>query len=244
MIRKLATCCALALFILATASCQKLAARDNLVKGIRAFKEGNLARAAEYFDAASKQDPELMDAQLYLGTAYASQFDPNGVGEENQKLADNAIKTFEGVLQKDPKNVSAVSGLAGLFQGLKNFDKSKEYYKLQTEIDPNNAVPYYAIASTDWIVIRDRAQRGQPLSDEEKAVVVEEGLQYVDKALEKNPSYQEAMAYKNLLLRDKATLAKDPAEAKLLLDEADVWFNKALETLKTNAEKKANSASE
>lgn len=240
MIRKFATFCALALFVLATAGCQKLAARDNLNKGIKAFKEGNFSRAAEYFDQASKQDPELTNAQLYLATAYASQFTPGVPGEENEAYAANAIRTFEGVLEKDPKNVSAVSGLAGLYQGLKNFDKSREYYKLQTEIDPNNAVPYYAIASTNWLVIRDRATRGEPMSDEEKAYIVEEGLQYVDKALEKDPNYQEAMAYKNLLLRDKAALAKDPAQAQALVDEANVWFEKALATLKSNAEKKSS----
>lgn len=240
MIRKFATFCALALFVLATASCQKLAARDSLNKGIKAFKEGNFPRAAEYFDQASKQDPELTNAQLYLATAYASQFVPGVPGEENEAYAGNAIKTFESVLAKDPKNVSAVSGLAGLYQGLKNFDKSREYYKLQTEIDPTNAVPYYAIASTNWLVIRDRATRGEPMSDEEKAYIVEEGLQYVDKALERDPNYQEAMAYKNLLLRDKAALAKDPAQAQALVDEANVWFEKALATLKSNAEKKSS----
>jgi tetratricopeptide (TPR) repeat protein len=240
MIRKVVTYSALALFVLATASCQKLQARDNLVKGMRAFKEGKFDRAAQYFDTASKQDPDLTQAQLYLGTAYAAQFDPNNpTGEENQKLAETAIKTFEGVLEKDPKNVSAVAGLAGLYQGLKNFDKSREWYKKQTEIDPANAVPYYAIASTDWLVMRDRAH---PVTDADKAILVEEGLQYADKALEKDPNYQEAMAYKNLLLRDKAALTKDPAEAKRLLDEADVWFKKALETLKANAEKKSNPA--
>jgi Tfp pilus assembly protein PilF len=240
MSRKFATVCALVLFVLATASCQKLAARDNLNKGIKAFKEGNFSRAAEYFDQASKQDPELTNAQLYLATAYASQFTPGVPGEENEAYADNAIRTFQSVLEKDPKNVSAVSGLAGLYQGLKNFDKSREYYKLQTEIDPNNAVPYYAIASTNWLVIRDRATRGEPMSDEEKAVIVEEGLQYVDKALERDANYQEAMAYKNLLLRDKAALAKDPAQAQALVDEANVWFEKALATLKSNAEKKSS----
>jgi tetratricopeptide (TPR) repeat protein len=237
MIRKVTTCCAVALVLLATSSCQKLAARDNLVKGMRAFKEGKFDRAAEYFDNAMKKDPDLIQAQLYLGTAYAAQFDPNGVTEDNQKLAENAIKTFEGVLAKDANNVSAVQGLAGLYQGLKNFDKSREYYKKQTEIDPNNPVPYYAIASTNWMVLRDRAH---PVPEDQKSPIVEEGLQYVDKALEKDPNYQEAMAYKNLLLRDKAALTKDPAESKRLQDEANVWFNRALDTLKANAEKKAN----
>ncbi len=58
------------------------------------------------------------------------------------------LQTFEAVLNKDPKNTSAVAGLAGIYQGLKNLQKSREYYMKQTEIDPENPVPYYAIAST------------------------------------------------------------------------------------------------
>jgi hypothetical protein len=46
------------------------------------------------------------------------------------------------------------------------------------------------------------------------------------------------MTYKNLLLRDKAAVTKDPAQAKLLLDEANVWFSKALEQSRANSEQK------
>jgi tetratricopeptide (TPR) repeat protein len=240
MIRRLVLLGALAACVLAGTSCQKLQARDNLNKGIDAFKKGKYDKAVEFFDNARKQDPDLTNAELYLATAYAQQFDPNaGAGGDNEKFANSAIETFQTVLNKDPKNASAVAGLAGLYQGLKNLEKSREYYMKQTEIEPNNAIPFYAIASTDWLRIRDKSH---PLSDEEKAQAVEEGLTYVDKALEKNPNYQEAMAYKNLLLRDKAAATKDPAQAKQYLEQADVWFNKALEALKTNAEKKSTEA--
>ena len=240
MIRRLATVCALALFVLATASCQKLQARDNLVKGIKAFKETKFETAIKHFDLARQQDPHLANAELYLATSYAQMFDPNSpaVGD-NEKYANNAIQVFESVLNKDPKNTSAVAGLAGIYQGLKNLEKSREYYLKQTEIDPENAVPYYAIASTDWLRMRIK---DNPLSEEQKIQAIEEGLQYVEKALEKNPNYQEAMAYKNLLLRDKAAVSKDPEEAKRLTAEADVWFNKALEALKTNAAKASEPA--
>jgi len=239
MTRKLITLCGLALLLAAATGCQKLQARDNLSKGIKAFKEQKYERAAELFSNASKLDPDLTNADLYLATAYAQQaqfLDPGISTDDSKKFAMNAIETFEKVLQKDPKNASAVAGLAGLYQGLKNFDKSREYYKKQTEMEPTNPVPYYAIASTDWIVIRDKTH---PLTDEEKAQAAEEGLQYVDKALERNPQYQEAMTYKNLLLREKAALTKDPAQAKALVEEANVWFQKALDQLKANSEKKA-----
>jgi hypothetical protein len=44
------------------------------------------------------------------------------------------------------------------------------------------------------------------------------------------------MTYKNLLLREKARLAVDPAEKARLTALADEWFNKALETRKLNAQ--------
>ena len=241
MIRKLATVCALALFVLATASCQKLQARDNLVKGIKAFKETKFETAIKHFDLAQATGPEpgkrgtLSRHRLCPACSIQT---PPAVGD-NEKYANNAIQVFESVLNKDPKNTSAVAGLAGIYQGLKNLEKSREYYLKQTEIDPENPVPYYAIASTDWLRMRIK---DNPLSEEQKIQAIEEGLQYVEKALEKNPNYQEAMAYKNLLLRDKAAVSKDPAEAKRLTAEADVWFNKALEALKTNAAKAAEPA--
>jgi tetratricopeptide (TPR) repeat protein len=241
MIRKLGLLSALALLVLATASCQKLQARDNLNKGIKAFREGKFERAVEFFDNATKLDPELTNAELYLATAYAQQYIPEVDSPENLKFADNAIKTFENVANKDPKNTNAVAGLAGMYQSLHKYDKAREYYKKQTEIEPDNPVPYYAIGSTDWILVYNKQN---PLPDEEKAPLIAEGLEYVDKALAKNPNYEEAMTYKNLLLRQKALLTKDPKEAKALEDEATEWFNKALAARKKNEEQKAGAAAE
>lgn len=240
MIRKLPALLVLALVVFATASCEKLQARDNLNKGIKAFRDGRFDKAVEYFDAATKLDPELTNAELYLATAYAQQFIPGAPSDDNQKFAQNAIQTFEKVLQRDPKNISAVAGLAGMYQNLQNFDKSREYYKKQTEINPDDPVPYYAIGSTNWIVV---ANKNNPLPDDQKGPLIEEGLQYIDKALEKNEYYDEAMAYKNLLLRQKAAITKDPAEAKRLDEEATEWFNRSLATQKLNNEKKAAAAS-
>jgi len=239
MIRKLAILSALAVLVFATASCQKLQARDNLVKGMKAFREGRFEKAVEFFDNATKLDPELTNAELYLATAYAQQYVPGLDSPENLKFAEQAIKTFESVLSKDTKNTIAVAGLAGMFQSMQRYDKAREYYKKQAEIEPDNPVPFYAIGSTDWILVYNKQN---PLPDEEKAPLIAEGLEYVDKAIAKNPNYEEAMTYKNLLLRQQALLTKDPAEAKKLEDEATEWFNKALAARKANEEKKANPA--
>jgi tetratricopeptide (TPR) repeat protein len=239
MIRKLGILSALALLVVTTVSCQKLQARDNLNKGIKAFREGRFEKAVEFFDNATKLDPELTNAELYLATAYAQQFIPEVDSPDNVKHAESAIKTFESVAAKDPKNTSAIAGLAGMYQSLHKYDKAREYYKKQTEIEPDNPVPYYAIGSTDWILVYDKQN---PLPDEEKATLIAEGLQNIDKAISLNPTYEEALTYKNLLLRQKALLTKDPNESKALNAEADEWFNKALEARRINAEKKEGAA--
>ena len=59
-----------------------------------------------------------------------------------------------------------------------------------------------------------------------------------DQAISKNPDYDDAMSYKNLLLREKARLAETEEEKAKLTAEADTWFNKALDTRKKNQEKK------
>ena len=73
-----------------------------------------------------------------------------------------------------------------------------------------------------------------PQPPEEKARLIEEGLKHLDFALAMSPDYVDAMTYKNLLFREKAALASDPAEKRRLTDEADQWFNKALETRRKN----------
>src|SRR6516162_5322296 len=95
----------LAILALASASCAKLQARDNLNKGV-------------------ELDPDLTTAEIYLGTAYAQQFVPNGRGEDNDKNAKLAIQTFEDVLKHDSGNVNAVAGLASIYQNTQDLQKA------------------------------------------------------------------------------------------------------------------------
>jgi len=72
-----------ALFILAAgvSGCNKLRARDLLNKGVAAFKEAQFDKAVEFFKEAKELDPDLMNARLYLATAYASQYIPGAPSE-------------------------------------------------------------------------------------------------------------------------------------------------------------------
>jgi tetratricopeptide (TPR) repeat protein len=225
----------LAILALAATSCAKLQARDNLNKGVSAFRDTHYEKAVDYFKKAVELDPDLTTAELYLATAYAQQFVPGGRDDNNAKNAKLAVDTFEDVLKRDPANVSAVAGLASIYQNTNDFKKAHEYYAKYASLDSSNAVPYYAIGSLDWIIVYDK---NNPPPEEEQGKLIDEGLANLDKALALNPEYEDAMTYKNLLYREKARLAGSEDDKKKLTAMADEWFNKALETRKKNAEKK------
>jgi Tfp pilus assembly protein PilF len=236
MMKKLFAITLLAVFTLGTVSCAKLQARDNVNKGVRAFRDSKYDKAIEYFQEAIRLDPEAPYALLYLATAYSQSYIPGAQSEENQKFADMAIETFNKVLEKDPGNVTAVTGLASIYQGTDQVQKAREYYMKNAEMAPDDPTPFYAVGSMDWAIVFDKAAPPPP---EEQSRIIEEGLQYLDKALALNPNYEDAMTYKNLLYREKARLAATEEEKTALTAQADEWFNKALATRKANQEKAA-----
>jgi len=229
----------LAILALAATSCAKLQARDNLNKGVRAFRDAHYENAVNYFKQAVELDPDLTTAEIYLGTAYAQQFIPDGRGEDNAKYAQLAIQTFDDVLKRDPNNVNALAQLASIYQNTHELQKSHDYYMKYAQLDASDPVPFYAIGSLDWIIVYDK---NSPPPEDQQAKLIDEGLANLDKALALNPDYDDAMTYKNLLYREKARLADNEDDKKKLIAQADEWFNKSLEARKKNAEKKKGAA--
>ena len=64
-------------------------------------------------------------------------------------------------------------------------------------------------------------------------------MQYLNKAVELNPTYDDAMQYLNLTYRRKADLeCGDDAARKADLAQADEWIQKAMGARKINEKKK------
>src|ERR1700749_3557474 len=82
--------------------CAKLKARDLLNKGVTAFKAAQFDTAVENFKQAKELDPDLLNARLYLATAYASQYIPGAPSEENMRHGQEAIAEYREILQKAP----------------------------------------------------------------------------------------------------------------------------------------------
>jgi tetratricopeptide (TPR) repeat protein len=194
------------LSIIAFQGCTKLKARDSLNKGVRAFRVAKYETAVEHFKSAVDLDPELLNAHLYLATAYAAQYVPGGESPENKTLGQEAIKAFETVLQKDPKNLGSVKGIAGIYFQMKQLEKAKEFHMKAAELEPTNPDPYYSVGNINWLLCYDKSN---PLPPARKAELVEEGLKYLNKAIEIDPNYYNAYFYMNLLYRQKAQVIVD-----------------------------------
>ncbi len=87
---------AVGLALLSTTGCGKLQARDQLNKGVQSFKNAKYEEAINHFQEAVKLDPTLLNARLYLATAYAQQYIPGADTPDNNKMAEQAIEAVQG----------------------------------------------------------------------------------------------------------------------------------------------------
>lgn len=156
--RRAASLAALLIFAVGLSGCNKLKARDLLNKGVAAFKNGQSDAAIENFKKAKEADPTLMNARLYLATAYASLYIPGAPSAENKARGEQAIKEFKEVLDIDPNNLGAIDGIGSLlFQmagtppvNLQGFEESKTYHQKHIQIKPDDPEPYYWVGVIDW----------------------------------------------------------------------------------------------
>jgi tetratricopeptide (TPR) repeat protein len=248
--------------LLLSTGCNKLKARDNLNKGVQAYKNARYEEAIERFRDAVSLDPSLAVARLYLATAYAQQYIPGIDTPDNVKNAEQAIDEFKKVLDQDPNReakVSSLKGIASLYFNMKKMDMAKQYDQKVIELDPNDPEVYYSIGVIDWTLsyaprMEQRAKLGlKPDEAPEKkdcatlkaaiqqnAPAVQEGIDMLNKALTLRTDYDDAMAYMNLLFRERGDLDCDnPSARKEDLKTADEWVDKTLAIKKMKAEKKS-----
>src|SRR3989475_4923383 len=125
------------------AGCDKLRARDNLNKGVAAYRDGKFDQSIEFFKQAKDLDPTLMNARLYLATAYATQYIPGAPSDENIRMGQQAIKEFQDVLSADASNISAIDGIGSILYNMAGtpytrakFEESKTYHMKHIALKP------------------------------------------------------------------------------------------------------------
>jgi tetratricopeptide (TPR) repeat protein len=247
--------------LLATAGCSKLRARDQLNKGVQAYKGANYEQAIEHFKNAVNLDNELKVAKMYLATAYAQQYVPGVDTPENLRNAQQAIEEYKNVVQGDPQNVTSLKGIAFLYMQQKKFEEARDYYKKAIDADPNDPETYYSVGVIDWsqaykdaaevkskesLKVEDelKGKGSQKVCDQLKAKngqIVDEGMKMLQTAIDKRQDYDDAMAYMNLLYRRKANdMTCEDAQARAdYVKTANDWSDKAMAARKKKADEAA-----
>ena len=252
---RVAAVVALAALVSLAAGCNKLKARDQLNKGVQQYKAAHYEQAIDHFKNAVDLDPRLLNARLYLATAYAQQYVPGVDSPDNNRNAELAIEQFQEVLKLRQGNLNSLKGIAALYFQMKKFDQSKEFQRQVIQVDPNDPEAYYSIAVIDWTQayvprMEERAKQGlkpdEPLKDKKVCALiraknedkVKEGMEMLEKAIELRPDYEDAMAYLNLMYRERADYeCEDEAARAADFKAADEWVQKTMDTKKAKAAK-------
>jgi len=232
---------------------------DNLYRPTRKGEPENDALLTKAIDnykksAEMEQDPKIKNLALqYLVAAYGAdklndpgqalpvvqrmiELDPKEptnyfalakIYEDNGDY-ENAEQTLLKAKEARPTDPAVYLQLAGYYNRQGDFEKTIEALDQRTQQEPNNPEAYYTIATYYW----EKAYRDFRLSDADKRKYVQSGVQAVDKAISLKDDYQEALVYKNLLLRLQANLEKDVSRQQALLKEADKLRDRAEELRK------------
>jgi hypothetical protein len=262
---RLLTLAAVALALFSSVGCDKLRARDQLNKGVKAYKDNHYEEAINHFQESVRLDPALINARMYLATAYVSQYIPGIDSPDNLRTAQQAIDEYQKVIESNPsrdQKVNSAKGIAYLYLNEKKWDEAKKYYRMASDLDPNDAEPYYSVGVIDWSAcyaprMEARAKLGmkpdehlsaknkdqKKVCEEMKAkngAAIQEGIDSLDKAIKLREDYDDAMAYMNLMYRERADIECDDEAARAAdLKTADEWVDKAMQAKQARAAKAA-----
>jgi tetratricopeptide (TPR) repeat protein len=250
---------ALAGMVLSMSGCDKLAARDQLNKGVDSYKSARYEEAIGHFQKATQLDPSLPMAKSYLATALAQNVVPGLDTPENLQTAQQAIGIFQEVLVKDPHDVNSMKQIAGIFFSIKKLDDAKAWQKKVLAEDPKDPEAAYTVGVIDWTqahlnALKELVPAGitddgegnvkapkkvMEVLKQENEPLVDEGLQYLNQAMANRNNYDDAMQYLNLVYRRKADVDFGNADAvKADVAAAKEWSSKSMGARKENEAKK------
>jgi tetratricopeptide (TPR) repeat protein len=193
-----------------------------------------------------------------------SQWIPGAESPENLAFASMAKEEFLKVIEKDPANTTALASLASIAYNqagalppdkkAEKLDEAGAWYKKLIEADPKNKEAYYSLGVIVWAKwypalmtaraeLRMKPEDPGPIKDKKVkeelkakySAMVDDGIANLQKALDIDKEYDDAMAYMNLLIRERADLLDSPDEYKKQIEIADAWVQKNLDTKKAKA---------
>lgn len=235
---------------------------DNAYKPARAGEPQNdayMTKAIENYQKAVEQDqnPEMKKLALqYLVAAYGPEKlndpsqaepilaklianEPNNTANyfqlsklyEDAGRYEDAEKALLKAQEVKPNDPAVYTTISGFYNRQGEFEKTMEALHKAADLDPNNPQAHQLVA----VYYYDESSKDTRLTDAKKREYALKGIAATDRALALNAEYDDAFAYKNLLLRVQALTEKDRAKQQELIKEAERLLQKAIELRKKKA---------
>jgi len=175
-------------------------------------------QARSYADQLVKENPDDVK-NLY---AMANLYERFGHVQE----AEASYKKAAEMNASDAKACGALASFYNkpLWEGRARFDEAVSTLERCATLNPTDPSGWQKVSAFYW----DKAYRDPLLDDKKKDEYADKGLEAVNKAIEIKPDYFEAVIYKGLLYRVKATVAKNGGERARYMNEAQDLQTKGL----------------
>ena len=233
--------------------------------GQRAYKSMKYQEAAEAFQKAIDLNSGEFTPHFFLASSLIAQYIPGVNSQRNADLGRRAETEFLRVLSIDPENKTALISVASLSyqqaqgitdpdQRLRKTDEARSWYERIVALYPDQKESYYWLGVIAWSKyyprwMSARDQAGMKLSDpgpipdttvrkqlrDRYASAIETGIFNLEKALQKDPKYDDAMTYMSLLIRARGDLADTQEESLRDAQIAYEWAKKAHENQNSDA---------
>jgi tetratricopeptide (TPR) repeat protein len=166
---------------------------------------------------------------------------------------DKLAKMFEKQFEQNPKNLDAVHGLIQVYTQWDKLDEALLWYEKKAEIKANDPEALYTVGvflwqklfqkgggpdKTSWLpydLANPSVKPVPPLFaygdivSQQRIDLADKGIKYLEQAIALRPEYMAAMAYVNLLWRQKAiAYVEYPEDWQKCIDEAEKWRTQAV----------------
>ncbi|MBP6820179.1 MAG: hypothetical protein KA368_01485 [Acidobacteria bacterium] len=220
---------------------KKVIAKDKLNQGAISYNQGRTKEAQKYFRDSLKWDDKSAIAHLFYGATLVKDY-KNVEGPDKTRLANEALETYKKALDLTTNNCrnrdNAISYIASIYDDLQDNDNWREWILKRAETDcatkDVKATTFYTVAVKYWEAAKYQTDRYQEKgaqdpfhyrnmdyaaasADKVKAEeAVAKGLEFIEKALQEDPKYVDALYYKSLLYRQRQMLTKEESKRKEL----------------------------
>jgi beta-lactamase regulating signal transducer with metallopeptidase domain len=220
-------------------------ARLLLVSGLSALAVCAVLASSLALTARAQSGNAGIKAKLAQAHALLQEYNPGT--DPNQPAVTRARQLYLDVLASDRSNLEALHGIMILSTNTKQFGVAHGWAMKTLDVNPTDKEALYTAGFVDWSmtypdyaktrtaagmrpedpgIIPDGAARLKLRNDHQAQI--DDGLRNLQRAIDLDPDFSDAMAYMNLLYRIEAGIVDSQMESNSLIAKADDWVQKAL----------------